>query len=296
MTCTRRLSPGRRLKMAGVLALAVVLPAALSGCVNQGEYDDLYSTNRALEERNVQLRQELEEQESTIGLLRDRIASGDEALRETQRRNAELNDSIVRLRENYRNLSERLDSASVAMLDPATDRALRELAARNPNLMSFDSERGLLQFASDLTFGSGSADVQASARERLREFARILQDADAANYELRVVGHTDNVRVSRAETKAKHPTNMHLSVHRAISVRDVLTGAGISSERVQVAGWGPHRPAVPNPSSGGAAPNRRVEIFILASDYNGPSGGGGERAPAQEAPTPQEQRDPSTIK
>jgi hypothetical protein len=60
---------------------------------------------------------------------------------------------------------------------------------------------------------------------------------------------------------AQHPTNMHLSAHRAISVRDALVSDGVTANRMQVAGYGEFRPIVPN-GANGAAQNRRVEIFL----------------------------------
>jgi len=264
---------GRSNTRRSAVAAAPLLLGALGGvgCVNQSEYDNLYTTNRALEERNVQLQQQLEEREGTISLLRERVQSGDETLDEVRRRNAALNDDIVRLRNNYRSLSDRLDDAASMALDPRTDEALRELAAQSPDLIRFDSERGVVRLASDLTFALGSVEVRQDARETLRRFAEILSRAEASGYQLRIVGHTDAVPVSRPETRRKHPTNMHLSAHRAISVRDVLTQAGLSAQRIQIAGWGPYRPAVPNPASGGAAENRRVEIYVLPDAWTGPA-------------------------
>ena len=46
-------------------------------------------------------------------------------------------------------------------LDPATDQALRDLAAQYPDLVVYDPDRGMIRFTSDLTFGSGSAEVTA---------------------------------------------------------------------------------------------------------------------------------------
>ena len=54
---------------------------------------------------------------------------------------------------------------------------------------------------------------------------------------------------------------MHLSAHRAISVRDALVGDGVSANRMQIAGYGEFRPIVPNGPNGAAA-NRRVEIYL----------------------------------
>ena len=76
-----------------------------------------------------------------------------------------------------------------------------------------------------------------------------------------MVGHTDNMPISKPDTRAKHPTNMHLSTHRAISVRDALVADGITANRVQVAGYGEFRPVAEN-GTRGSATNRRVEIFL----------------------------------
>ena len=65
-----------------------------------------------------------------------------------------------------------------------------------------------------------------------------------------------------AITANKHPTNMHLSCHRAISVRKELMAMGVPADKMQAAGWGETRPYVPNTSSGNTPQNRRVEIYL----------------------------------
>jgi hypothetical protein len=77
---------------------------------------------------------------------------------------------------------------------------------------------------------------------------------------------------------------MHLSAHRAISVRRVLSDRGVAPERVQAAGWGEHRPSVPNTASGNTPANRRVEIYLVPSTWRGPTGSSAS-APAP-APAP----------
>ena len=140
---------------------------------------------------------------------------------------------------------------------------IEELAALNPELMTYDEARGMVRLRSDLTFGSGSDAVKSGAKDSLGKLANVLKSPAAQPYEVRIVGHTDNVRISRAATKAKHPTNWHLSVHRAISVKDVLGAAGVPSTRMSIAGYGEFQPIVPNTKKG-AEGNRRVEIFLVA--------------------------------
>lgn len=252
-------------RRAGVVLAAGVLIPALSGCANQQEYDRLLAANRALEERNVLLQQELDSKDGALGAMRGRVGQGDMTLSELQRRNAELNAELQSLKGSYGDLTGRLDRASLGVLDPAIDRALRELAAKHPNMIKYDPARGMVQFASDLTFAMGSVEVTAEARNSLQEFARILASAPGAQYDIRIVGHTDNVPVSRPETRQKHPTNTHLSAHRAISVRDTLATMGVPGNKMEIAGWGEYRPVVANPSKGGASQNRRVEIYLVPS-------------------------------
>jgi chemotaxis protein MotB len=88
-------------------------------------------------------------------------------------------------------------------------------------------------------------DLKPDAVSTLSQLATILNQGKATSLEVRVVGHTDSVPVSNPATRAKHPNNVYLSAHRAISVRDALTQAGVEPVRVQVAGDGEFRPSVP---------------------------------------------------
>ncbi len=262
-----------------LVALGVVVTALMGGCVNQQQYDSLYQTNRALEERNVALQQELEAEQQAASLLRGRVTAADRAVAEAKDRNADLQQQVLRVREQYRTLEGRLNNIAVTPIDPITDEALRTLAAAHPDIMRYDAARGMIQLTSDLTFALGSVEVTSGAQQALARVAQILNSDAATKYDARIVGHTDNVPIGRPETRRLHPTNLHLAVHRAISVRDVLASSGVAGDRIEVSGWGPYRPVVANPASGGAAANRRVEIFLVPSTA-------GETRVANETPAP----------
>ena len=119
----------------------------------------------------------------------------------------------------------------------------------------------MLRFRSDLTFNSGSDQVRDNARDALSALADVIKNNANASYTLQIVGHTDAEPISSG-TAQRHPTNTHLSVHRAIAVKQSLTSLGVPAERVMVAGWGEFRPAVPNGPGGNTPQNRRVEIFF----------------------------------
>ena len=63
-------------------------------------------------------------------------------------------------------------------------------------------------------------------------------------------------------SRQAHPTNLHLSVHRAIAVRNALVKSGVDATQVRVAGDGEFHPLVTN-ATGGTAENRRVEIYLV---------------------------------
>ena len=76
--------------------------------------------------------------------------------------------------------------------------------------------------------------------------------------------HLTRSEFSLLETLAKHPTNWHLSAHRAISVLKVMAGSKVDPKRMSARGFGEYRPVEPNkPNKGGNPRNRRVEIYIV---------------------------------
>ncbi len=150
-----------------------------------------------------------------------------------------------------------------APLPPEMNMLLQEFA-KTSEMIDFDEATGSLKFKNDLLFTPGSDQVTANAATSLKSLAGIMTSAEAKQFDIVIVGHTDDVPIKRPATKAKHPTNWHLSVHRSIGVMTVLNSSGIASERMAVKGYGEFRPVAPNkPNKGGNPANRRVEIFIL---------------------------------
>jgi chemotaxis protein MotB len=159
----------------------------------------------------------------------------------------------------YERLLKQVGNLNMGPLPAELNKALADLAAQYPDVLTFDQRSGMLRFSSDFTFASGSAALNANAQTLVQKLASILNTPVAQPFEVKVVGHTDNQPIRRVASQ--HPSNMHLSAHRAISVRDALVGDGVAANRMQVAGYGEFRPIVPN-GANGAAQNRRVEIFL----------------------------------
>jgi chemotaxis protein MotB len=114
-----------------------------------------------------------------------------------------------------------------------------------------------------LLFALGSDVVKQPGKEALAGFAEVIVSPAGAGFEVAVVGHTDNRPISRAATKQAHPSNWHLSVHRAIAVASVLQGSGVEPTRIGVTGYGEFRPVATNDTAEGRRQNRRVEIYIV---------------------------------
>lgn len=238
----------------------VVLVAMMStiGCVAQSERDALQANLRRSQEQVVELKARLEEANARIAAL-EAARHGDatlvERLQQAELQNAEYARKLAALEDQIRRLG-------MGPLDPMVDAALRDLAATNPDLMTYDPDRGMVLLKSDLTFALGSTTVSDRARATLTRLAEIVRQPMAGRYEVRVVGHTDNVPVRNPANVQKYGDNWGLSAGRAISVMRVLRDAGVAEARMGIGGYGEHRPVVPNGARGAEA-NRRVEIFLV---------------------------------
>lgn len=281
-----------------VWLIGAVLPVLLlSACVPQKQYDDLMTAYRSQEQSLLACQAELDSARSNESALRGQLTRASEELSALERFRDSQGGDLERLRQDYLALLKRLEDLRISPLPESLNAALRALAERHPEILTFDEKRGLLRFNADFTFDLGDATLKSGAAALIRQLASILNSPDAAPFEIKVLGHTDNVPIGRPETRAKHPTNVHLSAHRAISVRDALIRDGITAGRIEVAGFGEFRPLVPN-GPRGAAENRRVEVFLTPAtgDFNSPAaairGGGADpaRAPAAAPSRPPEEQ------
>ncbi len=252
------------IKRAAVTSLLVAAAGLGTGCVNQGEYDKLWETNRSLTNRNAELQGQVDSMNAANSALSGSAGNAGSVISQLQNDNATLRSQLMSAQDSLNGLEDRMNSLSIVSLDPATDRALRNLAAQYPDMIVYDADRSMLRFASDLTFGSGSDAIQSSASDGLATLAGVLNEGAAAGYDIQIVGHTDDEKPG-SNTRRNHPTNMHLAAHRAISVRNALGNAGVPWDRMSAMGWGEHRPVVANNPGKGTAANRRVEIFLVNS-------------------------------
>ncbi len=264
MKITHRIANGRTLALTTLL---VTVAGLGTGCVSQQEYDRLYETNQSLRSQNQDLQNRLGTLESNNSQLQGSAGDAQGVIGRLRSENSTLRDQLAASQNAFTSLEDRMNTLSIVQLDPATDRALSDLASQYPDMIIYDGERGMLRFVSDLTFASGSDQVQSSAMDSLKTLASVLSNNAASKYDVEIVGHTDDEKPG-ANTRRNHPTNMHLAAHRAISVRNALGQAGLDWSRMSVMGWGEHRPIIANNPGKGTPANRRVEIYLVPSTRN----------------------------
>ena len=113
----------------------------------------------------------------------------------------------------------------------------------------------LVTFESGILFDFNSSSLSDAAKASLAEFAEVLKataDADVA-----ILGHTDNVGSEKA--------NQSVSEKRAKAVANFLVEQGVESQIKDVFGMSYNQPIASNDTEEGKAQNRRVEVYMYAS-------------------------------
>ncbi len=252
----------RTVKLSLIFLLCVCV-FLVSGCGS--ELQDLRIQNDTQREEIVRLASELQDKILKLDELQRKLASAkglvDIEVEALQQEIAALEEDIAKKKELIASMQERLILGGAAL--PADlNRMLEDFAARE-EMVTFDPNRGIVKFRSDLLFKSGSAEVLPPAAEAVKSLCGILNSKEGTEFDIIIAGHTDDQPIRYA--RAQHPTNWHLSAHRAISVLNVMASNNIESKRMSVRGFGEYRPFVENkPNKGGNPQNRRVEIYIVA--------------------------------
>lgn len=237
----------------------------LTGCDNQLE--NLRIQNAQQADRISDLLAQVQTANLELDQLRRQLSAAQEQggadLQSLRDRIALLESDIAEKNKMIESMSQRLLAGGTA-LPVELSTLLEDFANANSNMVSYDSERGIVKFKSDLLFAKGSDEVATSAVEAVRSLCAILNTPEASDFDVVIAGHTDDIPIQRAETKAKHPTNWHLSADRAIAVKDVMEKNNLAPVRMSIRGFGEYRPVEPNAAGNKGNPvNRRVEVYIV---------------------------------
>ena len=133
-------------------------------------------------------------------------------------------------------------------------------AVKNAQVESVTDANGLaavkVTFDSGILFATNKADLNIDAKNSLAKFATVLNNN--ADCDIAIIGHTDNT--------GSDAINQPLSVKRATSVSDYLKSCGVKTAQIKsVEGQGSGNPVADNSTAEGRKQNRRVEVYMYAS-------------------------------
>jgi len=133
-------------------------------------------------------------------------------------------------------------------------------AVKNAQVEEITDANGLsgvkVTFDSGILFATNKADLNAASKASLSQFANVLKNN--SDCDIAIFGHTDNT--------GSDAINNPLSVKRAQAVESYLRNQGVSAAQIKtVDGQGSTNPVADNSTAEGRKQNRRVEVYMYAS-------------------------------
>ncbi|HUV39290.1 MAG TPA: OmpA family protein [Planctomycetota bacterium] len=208
----------------GVLVLLLCASVGmLVGCGEQNKYSK--ANFEALEEHNRRMKQQMEEQQAEMELLKRQPST-----------------------------------AVVTPTGPATGgTSIEDIRAQLPAGTWVEDRGGQTVIriqGSQVTFASGKTGVTTEGRAVLDRVAGLLT-SQLTSRRVIIEGHTDSDPIRK--TKHLYSDNYDLGRKRAQSVADYLASRGVDRSRIDIQSYGPDRPI-----SKDKAENRRVEVVVSA--------------------------------
>ncbi len=246
------------------LAPILVVLAIAAGCVPKGKLDDMTAMRDDLQTQLDASSSQLQTTQQQLASLERELDASERALEQTNKKLAEKISEAGALQTDMDEMRAALAEAEKrkARAD-ASLQQYRELIARFQALIDAGTlqvkvidGRMVVELATDILFGAGSASLSRAGRSSIESVAQVLASIPDRNYQ--VAGHTDNVPISTEQ----FPSNWDLGAARAISVTRLLIEAGLDGDRVSAASFADFQPVDTNRTREGRAANRRIEIVI----------------------------------
>ena len=143
-------------------------------------------------------------------------------------------------------------------------------AVANAQVESVKDANGLdavkVTFSSGILFNTSSASLSSTAMSNLKDFTntvlKVYPDCDVA-----IQGYTDNTGWKNSTAEQSVQKNIELSQQRADAVKSYLLASGAAPSQIKSStGLGENNPVASNATKEGQAQNRRVEIYLYASE------------------------------
>ena len=123
-------------------------------------------------------------------------------------------------------------------------------------------ENGIrVRMSSGLLYREGSIELTPAGRAALDKVAPQLAQSAAQNFQVDIVGNTDNVPIG-AELASRYPTNWELAGARAAVVTRYLQEKGVDPSKLEAVSNGEYHPVASNQSADGRAKNRRTDVLL----------------------------------
>ena len=156
-----------------------------------------------------------------------------------------------------------------AIIGKKMDKAKKEAEAiQNAQVEEVKDANGLdavkVTFDSGISFSTGKSTLTSSSKASLQELANVLKnnsDCDVA-----IQGYTDNQGWKNSTAEQSAQKNQALSLDRAAAVSAYLQSLSVPVAQIKsVEGFGQSNPVADNSTKAGQAQNRRVEVYMYAS-------------------------------
>jgi len=218
---------------------AACLATVFSSCVAQDQYLDAENAAKHWQKQYIAMNKERDELFAENAKLRQQVNAGEAHPVSASGSLAEIDSRLA-----------------------ALNSKLTELGANPGDIQKYAVDGGNLYQVSDaILFPLGSASLTPEGLKNLEKVAADIESKPHGDVSVR--GHTDNVPVSKPETKAKFPHgNLQLSAARAVEVAAALQAGATPVSNLVVMGFGDSRPVLSNDSAENRQKNRRVEIFV----------------------------------
>jgi len=241
MSFPHRTTRGTRLKLVG---LTVAMTTLLGACATTGNgYSSAPPPSQSGQPQPGQTDVNHTKRNALIGAAIGTVAgllSGDDA---TERRQRALVGAGVG----------GLAGGAIGAYQDKQERELRERMQGTGVGVVRQGDNITLSMPGNITFAFNDASLQPQFQPVLDDVARTLTEYNQTIVE--VAGHTDSV--------GSDAYNHDLSVRRATSVANYLSGRGVMQQRLITVGAGESRPVATNDTDAGRAQNRRVEITLV---------------------------------
>ena len=156
-----------------------------------------------------------------------------------------------------------------AIIGHKMDKAKKEAeAVQNAQVETVTDNNGLeavkVTFDSGILFATGKSALSATAKTSLAQFASVLKNN--ADCDVAIQGYTDNQGWKNSTAEQSQQKNLSLSQDRATAVSQYLLSLAVPASQIKsVQGFGEANPVADNSTAAGQAQNRRVEVYMYAS-------------------------------